>query len=165
MLSASQYKLSVGKTNTVTAMCENIRVWRISISFSHTRSKWHTLAQGTDHIHGNVKSIRIQYSSLPPIPRNRQSPLKSSSTSHGFFKQRQNNFPLTFELIEYDWIWLLMIECGPQTIQVIGVFTNTQNWQHWKLCILLHLLFHFLFAPYDVSKCEIRCQWVPENYI
>ena len=45
----------------------------------------------------------------------------------------------------------------------IGFFTNTQNWQHWhycQFCIPIYLQFPSLFATYDVSKCEIRYQWM-----
>ena len=46
-------------------------------------------------------------------------------------------------------------------------FTNAQSWQCWHyflICISIHLQFSSLFAPTDVSKCEIRNQWVCEDY-
>ena len=49
-----------------------------------------------------------------------------------------------------------------------GFSTNTQNWQYWQhcqLCILIYLRFVSLFAPYNISKCEIRWQWVHEDCI
>ena len=47
-------------------------------------------------------------------------------------------------------------------------FTNIQDSQYchyWQLCIPKYLHFHSIFTPCIVSKCEIRCQWVPEDYI
>ena len=48
------------------------------------------------------------------------------------------------------------------SVYSIGFFTNTQRWQYWhycQFCIPIHLQFPSLFAPYNFSKCEIRCQW------
>ena len=38
-------------------------------------------------------------------------------------------------------------------------FTKIQNWQYCQLCTPIFLQFPSLFALYDVSKFEIRCQW------
>ena len=44
---------------------------------------------------------------------------------------------------------------GVRTL-LVGVFTNTQNWQYCHI-------FSPLFAPSDVSKCRIRYQWGLED--
>ena len=49
-----------------------------------------------------------------------------------------------------------------------GFFTKTQNWQYWhycQLCIPIYMQFPSLFTPHDVSKCDIRYQWVQADYI
>ena len=45
----------------------------------------------------------------------------------------------------------------------VEFFTNTQDWQYWYYCqlyILIYLQFSSLFAPSDVSKCEISHWWI-----
>ena len=51
---------------------------------------------------------------------------------------------------------------------VFEFFINIKRWQYWhyyQLCIPIYLQFSSLFAPIDVSKCEIRNQGVHEDYI
>ena len=40
-------------------------------------------------------------------------------------------------------------------------FHKSQTWQYSHI----FAVFVFLFSPFYVSKCEIRCQWVYEDYI
>ena len=64
-----------------------------------------------------------------------------------------------------------MCNFWPETQNVattFGFFTNTQNWQCWhycQLCIPTYFQFSSLFAPYDVSKCDTRYQWIQTDYI
>ena len=47
-------------------------------------------------------------------------------------------------------------------------FTNTQGWQCWhycQLCVHIYLQFSSLFTTTDVSKYEIRNQWVYDHCI
>ena len=32
-------------------------------------------------------------------------------------------------------------------------------WHECQFCISIYSQFHPLIVPYDVSKCEIRCEW------
>ena len=50
----------------------------------------------------------------------------------------------------------------------IEFFTNIQGWQYWhycQLCVPTYLQFSSLFITTDVSKYEIRNQWVYDYYI
>ena len=46
---------------------------------------------------------------------------------------------------------------------MVWFFTNAHTWQYWhycQLCIPIYLRILSLFVTYDVSKCEIRYQWI-----
>ena len=65
-------------------------------------------------------------------------------------------------------VWLEQFYSTTQRSDLFQFFINTQNWQYWhycQLCITMYLQLRSFFAPCDISKCEIRCQWVYEDYI
>ena len=58
-----------------------------------------------------------------------------------------------------------LVHLGSYKNEPNDVFTNAQYWQYCDLCIPTYLQFPSLFEQYDISECEIRHQWVLEDYI